>query len=371
MGAITERRKKDGGKSYLAQVKIVRGGEIVHRENRTFERRQAAAAWLEKREGELRAPGGLERARAESPSLAMVIDQYVAEYGGVMGNTKAQVLRAIKENDLGQKPITVIASADIVTFLRGLDVKPQTRGNYLSHLTAVLSAARPAWGYAVDPSVAKDAALVAKRLKIVGKSQERQRRPTLEELDAIMVHFADRERRRSMLPMSRVIPFALFSTRRQEEITRIRWADLDEAGSRILIRDMKNPGEKAGNDVWCDLPAPALRFLLSMPRIKDEIFPYSVDAIGANFTRACLFLGINGPETPDEDRLVFHSLRHEGASRLFEMGLNIPHVAAVTGHRSWTSLKRYTHIRATGDKYLNWKWLEIADVPLRSKKSGR
>jgi hypothetical protein len=118
MGAITERRKKDGGKSYLAQVKIVRGGEIVHRENRTFERRQAAAAWLEKREGELRAPGGLERARAESPSLAMVIDQYVAEYGGKMGNTKAQVLRSIKATDFGQKPITAIASADIVTFLR-------------------------------------------------------------------------------------------------------------------------------------------------------------------------------------------------------------------------------------------------------------
>ncbi len=370
MGAITERRKKDGGKSYLAQVKIVRGGEIVHRENRTFDRRQAAAAWLEWREDELRAPGGLERARAESPSLAMVIDQYVADYGGEIGHTKAQVLRALKVTELGQKPITAIASADIVTMLRGLDVKPQTRGNYLSHLSAVLSAARPAWGYAVDPSVAKDAAMVAKRLKIVGKSQERQRRPTLDELDALMRHFADRERRRpSMLPMTRVIPFALFSTRRQEEITRLAWADLDEAGSRILIRDMKNPGEKAGNDVWCDLPGAALRFLLSMPRVKDQAFPYSVDAIGANFTRACLLLGINGPDTPDEDRLVFHSLRHEGASRLFEMGLTIPHVAAVTGHRSWTSLKRYTHIRATGDKYRDWKWLEIADTPHRPKKS--
>lgn len=53
MGAITERLKKDGGKAYLVQVKIVREGKIVHRENRTFERRQAAAAWLERREAEL------------------------------------------------------------------------------------------------------------------------------------------------------------------------------------------------------------------------------------------------------------------------------------------------------------------------------
>src|SRR5262249_14571275 len=79
-----------------------------------------------------------------------------------------------------------------------------------------------------------------------------------------------------------------------------------------------------------------------------RIFPYSTDAISAAFTRACKILGI-------ED-LRFHDLRHEGISRLFEMGRTIPQVAAVSGHRSWTSLKRYTHIRQSKDKYDNWKW---------------
>jgi hypothetical protein len=36
---------------------------------------------------------------------------------------------------------------------------------------------------------------------------------------------------------------------------------------------------------------------------------------------------------------------------LFEIGYNVPHAAAVSGHRSWTSLKRYTHLRQTGDKF--------------------
>ena len=53
--------------------------------------------------------------------------------------------------------------------------------------------------------------------------------------------------------------------------------------------------------------------------------------------------------------LHFHDLRHEGISRLFEMGCNIPQVACVSGHRSWQSLKRYTHIRQRGDKYAGWK----------------
>jgi len=51
-------------------------------------------------------------------------------------------------------------------------------------------------------------------------------------------------------------------------------------------------------------------------------------------------------------------LRHDGVSRLFELGWNIPHVAAVSGHRSWSSLKRYTHLRQAGDKYAGWPWLD-------------
>jgi integrase len=89
-----------------------------------------------------------------------------------------------------------------------------------------------------------------------------------------------------------------------------------------------------------------------MPSDEQRIFPYSTDAISAAFTRACKILGI-------ED-LRFHDLRHEGISRLFEMGRTIPQVAAVSGHRSWTSLKRYTHIRQSKDRYENWKWKAIA-----------
>ena len=196
----------------------------------------------------------------------------------------------------------------------------------------------------------EDARKVSDRLGITGKSRERDRRPTLDELDQLMQHFLDRSKRRpSSIPMHRIIAFAIFSTRRQEEIIRIRWNDLDTDGQRVLVRDMKNPGEKIGNDVWCDLDENALASIQAMPRVVEQIFPYSTDAISAAFTRACKLLEITN--------LHFHDLRHDGVSRLFELGLNIPHVAANSGHRSWTSLKRYTHLRQTGDKYEDWKWL--------------
>ena len=139
-------------------------------------------------------------------------------------------------------------------------------------------------------------------------------------------------------------------------------------GGQILFVDASfqvNPGEKIGNDVWCDLPEEALSIIKAMPKVADQIFPYTTDAVGAAFTRACQLLDIKD--------LHFHDLRHDGVSRLFELGFNIPHVAAVSGHRSWISLKRYTHLRQTGDKYKDWKWLPVVadnEVSLRLSRKG-
>lgn len=84
----------------------------------------------------------------------------------------------------------------------------------------------------------RNAMIVAKRLGLTQKSRPRDRRPTLDELDKLMAHFLDRSiRRPTSVPMHRVIAFAIFSTRRQEEITRITWADLDKDGKRVLVRD--------------------------------------------------------------------------------------------------------------------------------------
>lgn len=225
----------------------------------------------------------------------------------------------------------------------------------MEHLAAVFSIARPAWGYPLNGQAMEDARKVSDRLGITGKCQERDRRPTLDEFGQLMQHFLDRSKRRpSSIPMHRIIAFAIFSTRRQEEIVRICWDDLDADEHRILVRDMKNPGEKIGNDVWCDINEHALAIIGATLRVADQIFPYSTDAISAAFTRSCKLLEINDLHFHD---LHFHDLRHDGVSRLFELGLNIPHVATNSGHRSWTSLKRYTHLRQTGDKYADWKWL--------------
>jgi integrase len=347
MGTIVARSRKDGSKAFTAQIVIKKGGAIVHREAETFDRKQAANAWIVKREAELKRPDGLER--KEDPTLAAVIDRYIKESRNPISGTRAQTLGAIKNSDLGETKCSEITANALVSFARELtkNVEPQTCGNYFSSISNVFTIARPAWGYPLSRQEFDDALVVIRKLGLIRKANERTRRPTLEELDQLMEHFGRiRDHRPSSIPMQKIVAFALFSTRRQEEITLLRWDDLDD--DRILVRDMKHPGDKKGNNVYCELPPEAVAVIKSMPRIKPEIFPYSTDAISAAFPRACKILGI-------ED-LRFHDLRHEGISRLFEISRTIPQAAAVSGHRSWTSLKRYTHIRQSRDKYENWKW---------------
>lgn len=46
--------------------------------------------------------------------------------------------------------------------------------------------------------------------------------------------------------------------------------------------------------------------------------------------------------------LRFHDLRHETISRFVEMGLSVPEVAVISGHKDARMLFRYTHLRAEG-----------------------
>lgn len=362
MGTIVERRSVAGKITYSAQISLMRSGQIAHRESRTFNDKKMAQGWLEKREAELAKPGGIAAAKVGKETLGDAIDKYVLTSRKEMGKTKAQVLESLRALDIAQMRCADIKSQHIVILAEELSKgrQPQTVANYLSHLQAVFAVAKPAWGFELDAQEMEGATKVTRRLGLTSKSKQRDRRPTLKELDKLMEHFGVVQKRRpGSAPMQKIIAFAIFSTRRQEEITTIKWADLETG--RVMVRDMKHPGDKAGNDSWCDLVPEAERVIATMPKSAPEIFPVTTDAVSAAFTRACLALGINTEDMPDAERLHFHDLRHDGISRLFEMGWNIPHAAAVSGHRSWSSLKRYTHLRQAGDKYANWKWLNILE----------
>ncbi|CAI8961702.1 tyrosine-type recombinase/integrase [Pseudomonas sp. IT-P176] len=359
MATIRARKLADGTVSYTAQIRIKRDGVQVYQESQTFARKQAAQAWVRRREAELDQPGAIERANRKGVTVKEIIAQYLMEMERArpLGKTKRATLNAIAETEFGQTADSDINSQRLVDYAlwrmskEGGCVQPQTAGNDLAHLGAVLSIARPAWGYEVDIHAMADARKVLRKLGYNMKSRERVRRPSKDELDRLLKHFSGiLQRRPGSINMLKVTGFALFSTRRQDEICRILWADVDEDGKRVLVRDMKNPGQKIGNDVWCHLPDEALRILNSMPKTCAEVFPYNSASISTSWAKACKFLEIGD--------LHFHDLRHDGVSRLFEMDWDIPRVASVSGHRDWNSMRRYTHLNGRGDIYCEWQWLE-------------
>ncbi|MFK0094225.1 tyrosine-type recombinase/integrase [Pseudomonas sp. NPDC090592] len=366
MATIRARKKADGTVSYTVQIRLKKKGVLVYQESQTFARKQAAQAWAKRRETELAEPGAIERANSGGHAVKDMIDRYLveAEKARPLGKTKRQTLLAIKNSYLGEVVDSDISQQVLVDYalwrmsLEGGGIKPQTAGNDLAHLGSVLSLARAAWEYEINPQAMPDARLVLKRLGYNMKSRERDRRPTLEELDKVLEHFFEMlARRPTVIHMPKVVAFAIFSTRRMDEIARILWEDLDEHRQAVKVRDMKNPGQKIGNDVWCHLPEEAWAIVHSMPRQCAEIFPYNTDSIGTAWSRACKMVGV-------ED-LHFHDLRHEGVSRLFEMDWDIPRVSSVSGHRDWNPLRRYTHLRGRGDRYMEWGWLErIIQAPV-------
>jgi integrase len=185
------------------------------------------------------------------------------------------------------------------------------------------------------PDVVQQARPLLKHLGLIGGGGQRERRPTEDEMHRIDGYL--RAQPNGAL-YAAATQWAVETAMRQGEIARIRWSDVDAERKLVLVRDRKDPREKAGNDQWVPLLPPAWALLQALPRGEDErIFPIGASSISKAFTAACRALSI-----PD---LHFHDLRHEAISRLFEAGYRIEQVALVSGHKTWTHLRRYTNLR--------------------------
>ena len=338
MATIVKRQRKRGT-VYQAKIRIMRDGE-TYTESETLSTRGAAKEWGSRREAELRVPGVLEQLTHQGVPIKNVLLWYKEDFNGdsQFGRTKLSHINFMISHPFAERDSIGLTARTVMEHIRErrITAAPATVNNDVIWLINAFRNARINRGVPVNIQALEDAAYLARKERLIGKSKERDRRPTLDELAQLVDHF--RSKRRQKIPMVDIIGFAIFSTRRQNEITEIR-RSLMEPG-KALIRDMKHPS--AQRDTWVFLPERAQAIADRQPE-GDRIFPYNAKSIAMSFQRACKVLGI-------ED-LRFHDLRHEGISCLFEQGKQIPEVAKVSGHQSWASLKRYSHIEAMGDKY--------------------
>ena len=315
---------------------------------RTFKRIGEAEEWVVETEARIDAgEGPPPKPKLKCETVADLVDIHIrdmCEVGKAPRRSKEAVLDALKAK-LGHLKVTALTRERLIQFGRErakAGAGPVTVAQDFTYLKMVASHAAAVHGVEVPVEAIELARLALKRLDLIGKSRQRDRRPTAKEVDELLAYFDGLPRQ--AIPMGRIIQFAISSAMRQEEITRIRWADLDEETRTVIVRDRKDPREKTGNHQKVPLLAATGFDAWALVRAQrpavgrsDRIFPYNGRSIGTAFRRACRELKIA--------ELRFHDLRHEGASRLFEAGFAIEQVALVTGHRDWKMLKRYTHLK--------------------------
>ena len=132
-----------------------------------------------------------------------------------------------------------------------------------------------------------------------------------------------------------VIVFAIETGMRRGEILGLHWEHV-HLDRRIAYL----PLTKNGSSREVPLSTKAAE-VLAMQRQRNDttsLFPVTDNGFRLAWVRLRRRAGLSD--------LRFHDLRHEAISRFFELGLNIPEVAVISGHKDQRMLFRYTHLRA-------------------------
>ncbi len=163
------------------------------------------------------------------------------EVGKRIGRSKAASLTLL-EHRLGRFRISELDRERIIQFGKARareGAGPVTLGIDLGYIKTILSHAAAVHGVVLSTEPIALARIALARLGLVGKGNERDRRPTQNELDKLVAAFVANPAQQ--IPVGRIIRFAVATAMRQDEICRIEWADFDPGARMLLIRDRKDP----------------------------------------------------------------------------------------------------------------------------------
>lgn len=332
MATICERTNKRG-QVIGFQAKVRRRGQAPV--SKTFTKKTDAERWARQIETEIEQGVFVSRVEAESNTLGDLVDRYKLEVTPTHKGAKqeSQRLTTLRQDALCHRIIATLKGSDFANW-RDSRLNLASPGTVIRELNlwhAVIETARREWGVHLpsnpvslvrrpraDP--ARDRRL-DRALNDDGKTEEQR-----------LLAACDNDTNPWLGPIVRL---AIHTGMRQGELLSLRWDDLDMEKRTGTLKDTKN-----GEMRVVPLSSAARTVLEDLARsISGQVFTIDQNVLKIRFRRACKRAGITG--------LTFHDLRHEATSRLFERGLNVMEVAAITGHKTLQMLKRYTHLQAS------------------------
>ena len=201
------------------------------------------------------------------------------------------------------------------------EIKPNTVIRELAILSSVINLARREWGLNIINPITM--------IKKPSSTKGRDRILNDEELGRLIIQLE------KISPWYKpLVEFAIETAMRRGELLSLLWANVSFEKSIAFL-----PLTKNGDSRYIPLSLKAIRILKLLPRdIEGRVFPLNKQTVSILFLRAA-----RRAEVLD---IHFHDLRHMAITRLASKFSNPIEIAAISGHKSLSMLKRYTHIKA-------------------------
>ncbi len=317
------------GNSWHVQVRLAGRAQVT----KSFQSKAEATRWAREQEGKplVRSQAeetGPERVPEQPTTFGSLLERYrelVLPTKRSAGPIEQYHLRAALRHPIAELRLPEVTSAALARYRddRLRQVASGTVNRELGLLQHALKLAREEWSYSIPPTP----------LKKPAPGRARERRLSDEELVSLN-RALERCRNKLVKP---VFLFALATGMRRGEVLALRWPDVNLTSRTAFL-----PLTKNGSSRTVPLSPAAFAILGRLQRTKDSaggtVFPITATSLRLAWARAKARAGI-------ED-LRFHDLRHEAISRFFELGLSVPEVSLISGHKDARMLFRYTHLKA-------------------------
>lgn len=289
----------------------------------TFDTKAEAQRWAAEIEGDMSRSRFVDNREAQRTTLADALKRYRREVSDHKKGAKQEGVRIDRwiDHALSGKSLAELTSSDLAGYRDARlaeGVSTATVRLDLAIISHLYTVAAKEWHM-------EGLANPCKSLRMPKGSKARDRRPTSLELKRLYEAAAALH---PELPV--IIELAADTAMRRSELLLLRREQLRD--KIAVIEETKN-GERR----MVPLSSRARELFKSLPaRLDGKVFSLSPNTVSNYFPKAC--------EAAKVKDLTFHDLRHEATSRLFERGFSMMEVAAITGHKTLSMLKRYTHL---------------------------
>ena len=293
--------------------------------SKTFIKKSNASAWAKEIEYQLDRDQYEDFSDTARISLGELITRYRDEITPHKKgrNTEKYKLNFILRHKIAKVKLLSLKAKHVIDFKRDISEgrAPSTINKYIHYIYTVWETAKLNWDIALPY---RNPCELVKKEKV---KDTIDRILSIEEYQDLLQACTTS----NLAFLSDIVEFAYITAMRFGEITKLKTSNINFEKSTALLIDTKN-----GETRLVPLTSRALEICQKF-RFREKLFDINRDKFRHYFEQACRRAKVKN--------FRFHDLRACAITNLFLNGWSIAEVSVVSGHKTWSELKRYTRIQ--------------------------